>query len=91
MRVSSPPITHPCFYGIDTPTREELIGSSHSVEETRKYITADSLEYLSLDGLLSTVHPDQNSYCRACFTGDYPVEFPLTERPQVELFEEAPS
>ncbi|MCH7646905.1 MAG: amidophosphoribosyltransferase, partial [Nitrospinae bacterium] len=91
MRVSSPPITHPCFYGIDTPTREELIGSSHSVEETRKYITADSLEYLSLDGLLSTVHPNQNSYCRACFTGDYPVEIPLKGRPQVELFEEAPT
>ena len=91
MRVSSPPITHPCFYGIDTPTREELIGSSHSVEDTRKYITADSLEYLSLDGLLSTVHPNQNSYCRACFTGDYPVEIPLKGRPQVELFEEAPT
>ncbi|MDV2502460.1 MAG: amidophosphoribosyltransferase [bacterium] len=87
MRISSPPTTHPCFYGIDTPTRRELIASSHSVEETRKYITADSLEYLSLEGLLSTVYPNHDDYCTACFTGEYPVEFPWKDRSQVELFE----
>src|SRR5438445_10153 len=53
MRISSPPIISPCFYGIDTPTKKELIGSTHSIEEIRKYITADSLAYLSLEGLLA--------------------------------------
>lgn len=86
MRISSPPTTHPCFYGIDTPTRRELIASSHSVNEIRKYITADSLEYLSLEGLLSTVRPHENRYCAACFTGRYPVEFPWKDTSQIELF-----
>lgn len=89
MRISSPPTTHPCFYGIDTPTRRELIASSHSVEEIRKYITADTLQYLSLEGLLSTVHPHHNDFCAACFTGKYPVEFPWKDRTQIELFEGA--
>ena len=53
VRISSPPIVSPCFYGIDTPTRKELIASSHTTEEIRKYITADSLAYLSLDGMLN--------------------------------------
>ena len=87
MLISSPPTTHPCFYGIDTPTRRELIASSHSVEEIRRYITADSLQYLSLEGLLSTVTPYQNDYCVACFTGKYPVEFPWKDTSQIELFE----
>ena len=55
MRISSPPIVSPCFYGIDTPTKKELIASSHTTEEIRKYITADSLAYLSLDGMLKAV------------------------------------
>jgi amidophosphoribosyltransferase len=88
MRISSPPTTHPCFYGIDTPTRRELIASSHSVDEIRKYITADSLQYLSLEGLLSTVRPHQNNYCAACFTGNYPVEFPWKDTSQTELFKD---
>lgn len=89
MRISSPPTTHPCFYGIDTPTRRELIASSHSVEEIRRYITADSLQYLSLEGLLTTVQPHQQDYCAACFTGKYPVEFPWKNDVQVDLFEGA--
>ncbi|RKX99409.1 amidophosphoribosyltransferase [Candidatus Poribacteria bacterium] len=73
-RVSSPPNKFPCFYGIDTPTRQELIASSHTVEEIRRYIGADSLGYLSIEGMLSCVkNPDE--FCTACFDGRYPVEF----------------
>jgi amidophosphoribosyltransferase len=61
MRVSSPPTAWPCYYGIDTPTRAELVASSHSVEEIRKYITADSLQYLSLEGMLSAVTDTRTS------------------------------
>jgi amidophosphoribosyltransferase len=70
-RVSSPPTRFPCFYGIDTPTRKELIASTHDIEEIRKYITADSLGYLSLQGLANCV--DCMTYCDACFSGDYPT------------------
>jgi amidophosphoribosyltransferase len=71
-RVGSPPVTHPCFYGIDTPSRRELIGGLKSVEEIRDFLTADSLGYLSLEGLLSCER-EPASFCRACFTGRYPV------------------
>ncbi len=76
MKISSPPITHSCFYGIDTPTRRELIASSHTVEEICKYITADSLQYLSLEGMLKAVgySLDDHPFCIACFTGKYPIE-----------------
>ncbi|MRJ02634.1 MAG: amidophosphoribosyltransferase [Epsilonproteobacteria bacterium] len=73
MRISAPPTTGPCYYGVDTPTKEELIASKMSVEETRRYIGADTLAYLSIEGLLRSVGNDQ-SYCMACFDGDYPVE-----------------
>lgn len=80
MRISSPPTVNPCYYGIDTPTHQELIAYSHTVEETRRYITADSLGYLSLEGLRAAVRPDlsqeQGGLCEACFSGDYPVAFP---------------
>jgi len=76
VRISSPPITHPCFFGIDTPQKSELIASSHTVRETQKYITANSLHYLSLEGLRSCVKTDAEDFCYACFTGDYPVPFP---------------
>jgi amidophosphoribosyltransferase len=76
VRISSPPITHPCFFGIDTPQKSELIASSHTVRETQKYITANSLHYLSLEGLKSCVKTDAENFCYACFTGDYPVPFP---------------
>ncbi|PLX71722.1 MAG: amidophosphoribosyltransferase [Denitrovibrio sp.] len=74
MRISSPPTTFPCFYGIDTPTRKELIASTHNVEEIRKYITADSLSYLSLEGLMECVNG--GGYCHACFSGQYPTLHP---------------
>jgi amidophosphoribosyltransferase len=71
-RVGSPPITHPCFYGIDTPSRRELIGALKSVEEIREYLGVDSLGYLSLEGLLACER-EPRDFCRACFTGEYPV------------------
>ena len=72
VRISSPPVTWPCYYGIDTPTRKELIASSHSPDEIARYITADSVEYLSPEGLMASVGSDAG-YCTACFTGKYPV------------------
>ncbi len=76
MKISSPPITHSCFYGIDTPTRRELIASSHSVEEICKYITADSLQYLSIEGMLEAAgySVEDHPFCLACFTGNYPIK-----------------
>jgi amidophosphoribosyltransferase len=73
MRISSPPTTHPCFYGIDTPTREELIASAHSVEEIRGYLGADSLAYLSEAGMYAFTGGRGDGFCDACFTGRYPV------------------
>jgi amidophosphoribosyltransferase len=76
MRVSSPPTTGPCYYGIDTPQRRELIASSKSVEEIRNFIEADSLGYLSEQGMLNAVRngdDPQRLYCTACFTGNYPI------------------
>jgi len=76
MRISSPPTTGPCYYGIDTPQRRELIASSKSVEEIRNFIEADSLGYLSEQGMLNAVRngdDPQRLYCTACFTGKYPI------------------
>ena len=72
LRIGSPPITHSCYYGIDTPTRGELIASSHSVGQIGEYLGVDSLHYLSLEGLLTCVE-DSDNYCVACFSGSYPV------------------
>jgi len=88
MRISSPPTTHPCFYGIDTPTREELIASSHPVEEIRDYLGADSLAYLSFEGLYAFNGGRRNGFCDACFTGEYPVALEDEARSrQLHLFE----
>ena len=87
MRISSPPIISPCFYGIDTPTKKELIASSHTTEEIRKYITADSLAYLSLDGMLKSAPGTPDHYCNACFTERYPISFTRAEELQLGLFE----
>ncbi|MBH0191449.1 MAG: hypothetical protein HP492_06740 [Nitrospira sp.] len=89
MRISSPPIVSPCFYGIDTPTKKELIASDHSTEEIRKYITADSLAYLSLDGMLKAAPGTPHQYCSACFTERYPIPFTRAEELQLGLFEPA--
>ena len=85
MRISCPPTISPCYYGIDTPRRSELIASSHSVEDIREYLNADSLSYLSLEGMLSSVGLRARSYCTSCFTGKYPVEFPRDEDAYLQL------
>jgi amidophosphoribosyltransferase len=76
VRISSPPIKSPCFFGIDTPVKSELIASSHTVKEIQKYITANSLSYLSLEGLRTCVDWNPDQFCYACFTGDYPAPLP---------------
>jgi amidophosphoribosyltransferase len=75
-RLSSPPIRHPCFYGIDMPTREELLAASRSVEEIRDYLGVDTLGYLSLEGMFAAVR-GFGPFCDACFTGNYPA--PLSD------------
>ena len=74
-------------HGIDTPKREELIASTHSVDEIAEYIDADSIGYLSQDGLLAAVEEDRDRYCSACFSGNYPIEIPAEGRDQLKLFE----
>jgi amidophosphoribosyltransferase len=87
VRISSPPIQWPCYYGIDTPTRKELIGASHQVEEIRRYLGADTLGYLSLDGMLKATGTDPATFCHACFTGNYRVGIEPEQTPQLPLFE----
>jgi amidophosphoribosyltransferase len=77
LRLASPPITGPCHYGIDTPTRDELIAATHSREEIRDYLAVDSLEYLTLDEMIDAAGR-QTRWCHACFSGDYPTPVQLT-------------
>jgi len=81
MRISSPPYRHPCFYGIDTPEPSRLLASKYSVEEISKIIGADSLGYLSIQGLIRAIDVDEDRFCMACFTGTYPVPIPDEARP----------
>jgi amidophosphoribosyltransferase len=81
MRIASPPTTHSCFYGIDTPERSQLLAASHNVDQMAKLIGADSLAFVSIDGLYRALgkagrDPDKPFYCDACFTGDYPIALP---------------
>ena len=83
LRISSPPTIHSCFYGIDTPEQEKLLAHKYSVAEMAAHIGADSLAFISIDGLYRAVgeparNPSQPQFCDACFTGDYPI--PLTDR-----------
>jgi amidophosphoribosyltransferase len=80
VRISCPPTVSPCFYGVDTPTRKELIAANHSVEEIKTFIEADSLAYLSLGGLRQSVDDTDARYCYACYTGDYPTDFVSVEQ-----------
>ena len=86
LRISAPPTEWPCHYGIDTPDRGELIAAHKSIEEIRQFIEADSLAYLSLDGMLAAVSGPRDSYCTACWTGDYRVPIIPGDRRQAELF-----
>jgi amidophosphoribosyltransferase len=79
LRISAPPILHSCFYGIDTPTKEELIAHTHNLEETRQYLAADSLAYLSLEKMMEVLENGKKKFCSACFDGNYPVPIPDKE------------
>jgi amidophosphoribosyltransferase len=74
LRISCPPTISPCYYGVDTPTREELIASSSAPEEICRFIGADSLGYVSLEGLRRAVNDTKGNYCTACYTGVYPTD-----------------
>jgi amidophosphoribosyltransferase len=76
MRISSPPVTHPCFYGIDTDTQDQLIAATKSIEEIRAQIGVDTLAYLSWEGMLTMTGQNKEHFCSACFTGNYPVTIP---------------
>jgi amidophosphoribosyltransferase len=92
LRVSCPPIRHPCFYGIDFPTSEELIAHNRTVEQIREFLEVDSVAYLSLEGLLACMKLPANSYCTACWSGKYkvPIDQPQSkfsfERDQMKMF-----
>ncbi len=85
MRICCPPTISPCFYGVDTPQRAELIAATHTTEEIRKYLNAETLSYLSLDGLMNGVGNGSKSYCTSCYTGVYPVAFPRNEQAYLQL------
>ena len=76
LRITSPPIKWPCFYGIDMSTRQELVASDLTVDEINAFLGADSLGYLSLDGLVRAAGSPKDDFCRACFDGEYPVAIP---------------
>jgi amidophosphoribosyltransferase len=85
MRISCPPTVSPCFYGVDTPRRSELIAATHTLEEIRRYVDADSVAYLSLEGLTGAVRGGRSNYCTSCYTGVYPVAFPRDEAAYLQL------
>ena len=76
IRITCPPIQWPCFYGIDMPTRQELIAADLTVDQIRSYVSADSLGYLSLEGMVAAAGDGKETFCRACFDGEYPIEIP---------------
>ncbi len=85
LRISCPPTISPCFYGVDTPDRSELIAANHTLEEIRQFVEADTLSYLSLEGLMQAVGSDRGSYCSSCYTGVYPIAFPRDEQAYLQL------
>jgi len=87
LRIAAPPTTGSCFYGIDTPTREELIASSNTVSEIGHYVGADSIGYLSIPGMHEAVHGSTGGYCDACFSGRYPIDSTDDGKPQLALFD----
>jgi amidophosphoribosyltransferase len=89
MRISSAPVTHPCFYGIDTDSQTQLVAATKSVADIARQIGVDSLAYLSWKGMLEVTEEDPNSFCSACFTGDYPISIPEIIKRSKLLVEEA--
>jgi amidophosphoribosyltransferase len=90
MRISSPPVTHPCFYGIDTDSQEQLIAATKSVVQIQAQIGVDSLAYLSWEGMLAVTQQNPQSFCSACFTGDYPIAIPDTVKRSKLMLENSP-
>ena len=96
MRISSPPTTHACFYGVDTPENEKLLAHRHSVEQMSAMVGTDSLAFISIDGLYRAMgepgrNPELPQFCDACFTGHYPIPLTdtmLTDQPQLTLLSE---
>lgn len=81
-RIASPPTTGPCYYGVDTPGKSQLIAAQHSLNEIREFIDADTLSYLSVEGMMRAVHGSEKEFCAACFDGNYPTPIdPDTDRP----------
>jgi amidophosphoribosyltransferase len=85
VRISCPPTISPCFYGVDTPRRSELMAATHTLDEIREYLDCDSVAYLSLEGMLKAVGDGSGNYCTSCYTGRYPVAFPRDERAYLQL------
>jgi amidophosphoribosyltransferase len=85
VRISCPPTISPCFYGVDTPRRSELIAATHTLDEIKDFLEADSVAYLSHAGLMSAVASGGKGYCSSCYTGQYPVEFPRDEKNYLQL------
>jgi amidophosphoribosyltransferase len=85
LRISCPPTVSPCYYGVDTPCRDDLIGATHTVDEIRQFVEADTLAYLSLAGLREAVGERSNAYCTSCYTGVYPVSYPQDEKAYLQL------
>lgn len=75
VRISAPPTKFPCFYGIDIPTHSELIAATHTIEEIKKYIRVDSIQYMTVETLLEAVNRPEKKFCTACFDGIYPCKF----------------
>jgi amidophosphoribosyltransferase len=85
VRISCPPTISPCFYGVDTPRRSELMAATHTLDEIRTYLDCDTVAYLSLEGLMKAVGDGSGNYCSSCYTGQYPVAFPRDERSYLQL------
>ena len=92
MRVSCPPIRFPCYYGVDFPTKEELLANNRTLEEIKEFLEVDSVGYLSLEGMLSCAALPKDHYCTACWSGKYPIPIDITlnkfcmERYQLYMF-----
>ena len=84
MRINSPPLLHPCYYGIDMATKKEFIASYKTLEDIRKFLNVDSLRYLSIEGLVKAIGEPKDKFCFACFNGDYPV--PVSEEAQADKY-----
>jgi amidophosphoribosyltransferase len=96
MRVSCPPIRFPCFYGVDFPTKEELLANGRDMRQIKEFLEVDSIGYISLEGMLSCASLPKEHYCTACWTGNYPIPIQTVvnkftmERYQMQLFDDEP-